>query len=220
MSEHEEGGQGENGSGAQDGVRGSGIEQPGTGFFVNGRELTKAQVEDCDRTIERARRAIAEGRPDRRDAPPSSRDLAEYHQETLKGLDADKDGYWRKVMEHHGFSWVPADEMNRIYGPMVRVPRTLEPYGDERIHDALGRPVANSSYYAHQPHKEGQWRNDVPDARTRPGPWFRRQPLGFTMADLVTMYCEPRVFDEWAKQVERKWRMAIAFRATGLRAGR
>jgi hypothetical protein len=168
--------------------------------IVLGRELSDAEVRQMDRSIERVVDDVHFGRPEKNaKKAPDPYEINEHERDFLKGRDADPTGYWRQVMEYHGFVWLEPEQLNRMVGRQKYVPSTLD-----GLHDRFGRDVPNSRLYWTRPHTVGQWRY-VPGSGKAPHPALRR--CAFTMADLVALYRDsPAEFDRWAKETIEKWR--------------
>lgn len=166
-------------------------------YHINGVELTPTQLNWIDAQIERVREDELANRPESSmQSVPDAYSITEMRRDYLAGRDADKNGYWRKVMEYWGYTWLEPAQIDELIGPMSYRPRTLPDLGGNPLHDALGRPIANSRNHIPVYHSVGQWR-DVPGARRRPP--LAMRGLAYEMQDLIGGFREPEIFDEWAR---------------------
>lgn len=167
------------------------------------QELTPTQMAAMDSKIEKVIDDVHSGRPERNAARPVDPYVLRNHRaDILKGRQEDKDGYWKQVMEYHGWNWIEPEDLNRIIGPERYIPSQLQALAAEKLHDRIGRAIYNSSLYWTRPHELGQWRNDI--GRRRPHKALQT-PMAWTMEALVGDFGEPKAFDEWAKTMIRRW---------------
>lgn len=161
------------------------------------RELSATEVQEMDSAIERVMDNVQSGRPEGHTAAPADPyDVAGHREEVLQGRDKDKDGYWKQVMEHHGWNWIEPEQLDRVVGPQRVIPSKLND-----VTDRYGREIYNNRLYWTRSHAEGQWRPDI--GKRRPHPALRQ--YSFTMADLVANYGTPQAFAEWCGVMVRKW---------------
>lgn len=156
------------------------------------KSLSPSEVRQMDGAIEQVIDNVRSGRPERSPvAVVDPRDVRQHQLDVLKGRQADKDGWWKKVMEYYGFNWIEASQLDATIGPQRVIPPTLTD-----VSDRYGREIYNNRLYWTRSHQEGQWRPDV--GKKRPHPALSQ--CSFTMVDLIDMFGEPEKFDEWAKQ--------------------
>lgn len=161
---------------------------------------TAAEIREMDSRIERVVDDVYHGRPEGgAQAPIDPRDVSAHELDTLKGRHEDKDGHWRQVMEHYGFSWFEPKQLDELIGPRKIIPSQLSPLAGEKLWDKYGRPIPNARLYWTQNHTEGQWRSDAGKRLDRCPTALRG--LAFTMKDLAGSFESPEKFDQWAKQV-------------------
>lgn len=167
--------------------------QVGTQVFVNGVEMTRAEVDAMDRRIELVRGGLQPQIP-----IPNRAEFDARERDLVAGRDVAEFEDWTRVMTHWGFNWLTAEQVNRVVGPMVRVPQEIASLAGEQIHDALGRPVQNANLYWYEQHKEGQWRSDH-GKRRPPIDLLQGGEMAFTMSDLVLGYGKPASFDKFVR---------------------
>lgn len=171
------------------------------------RELSAGEVQEMDSAIERVMDDVQRGRAEGHTAAPADPyDVAGHREEVLRGRDEDRDGFWKQVMEHHGFNWIEPAQLDAVVGPQRFIPSKITD-----VHDRYGREIYNNRLYWTRNHTEGQWRPDI--GKRRPHPALAQ--CSFTMADLVSMFGEPKHFDAWAKLMVWKHERARA----GIRRG-
>lgn len=126
-------------------------------------------------------------------------DLKNHTEDSLKGRSGDpEDIGWRKVMEHHGFTWYPPHILDQTIGPMRTIASTHRAIVDASEFDDVevttdpltGRRKVSAIKY--RPHEVGQWRRARPTTES------------FTSNDLVALFGEPEEFDRWIRNHERK----------------
>lgn len=187
-----------------------------TGVFVDGRELSAAEVAAMDSKIERVREDVQAGRPEVGALRPvDPYDLAAYKRDVLKRRDLDVDGYWAQVMTFWGFTWLEPAELDRVVGKQQIIPSRINGLIGEKIHDQYGREIPNTNLYWTKSHELGQWRSDQGTRRPpRELLGIDGRAMAFTMEDLVGNFGSPQAFDDWAKDRVRKTKIALARRAS------
>ena len=177
------------------------VTNDGKSAVVTERELTQTEVNSMDSAIEKVLDDVHHGRAEKNAARPADPyEIAQYEADVLQGRDQDKEGYWRQVMEHHGFNWLEPADLEATIGPERFIPSTIVGKNGEQIHDRYGREIYNNRLYWTRSHTVGQWRPDIGSRRPHPA-----LTGSFTMKDLVGMYGDPEAFDEWAKLMIRRW---------------
>lgn len=155
--------------------------------------LSVSEEQAIDERVDRVRRAVRAGRPERRVSPVvDPYDVRESTRDQLEGAHEKRPEVWRQVMEAHDFVWFSAERMNHVFGPLKVIPRTLAGLVDPRT----GGAFENAHLYQIKPHEEGQWRRDHP----------RR--WGFTIADLCSEFGSPEAFDRWIRAYEARLSLA------------
>lgn len=178
------------------------VTKDGKRAVVTERELTATEVNEMDSAIEQVLDDVHHGRPEKNAARPADPyEIAAYEADVLKGRDQDKDGHWKRVMEHYGFNWLDPEQLERTIGPERFIPSTIVGKHGEQIHDRYGREIYNNRLYWTRPHSVGQWRPDL--GMRKPHPALAK--CSFTMKDLIGLFGEPAEFDAWAKEMIRKF---------------
>ncbi len=172
--------------------------------FYTGEPLSQAEVSEMERQIDRVRRDVHEGRPERPRivAPPDAYVLREAARDEQEGWEG-KPELWKQVMGYHGFRWYEVHDLDAH--PLVGPQRLV-------VKDVPG-------HFAHRLHEAGQWRNDLRAGSTRMGGHgFPEVPetlkWAFTLKDLIVGYGKPpdgpEVFDAWVRKQVLDFRMARA----------
>ena len=165
----------------------------GTQVFVNGVELTRAEVDAMDSRIEKVRGGFQPQIP-----TPDREEFRVREKDLIGGRDVRDFADWTRVMTHWGFNWFTAEQLNQLVGPMVHVPSEIVGQAGEQIHDAFGRPIQNANLYWYEKHTEGQWRSDH-GKRRPPIDLLQGGEMAFTMSDLVLGYSGPAAFDKFVR---------------------
>lgn len=146
-----------------------------------------ARAEDLtSQKLERMRRELNGGRPYTANTIPDAYDKQKFLEDSLKGELRDAHSKWRRVMEYHGFVWLPPAQLTKLIG-MRRV--VVE--------------GSNGNAFVFKPQKYGQWRrfcrpgSSVPDKK-----WF----VGLRMEDLIRLHRTPQKFDDWIRMHDNRIR--------------
>lgn len=191
--------------------------------MLNNRPLSASELRQIDRRVDRIRRDVREGRPEKRLAEAADPYVVKaFEEDQQKGWDR-KPEEWTKVMEHHGFQWYEAQELDAHpkVGPQAYIPSTLDaienaPRMDPDLADRIERgeilPTGQvwnlDGRYKLRQQPCGQWRNDL----------HGNAPItlqgAFTLKDLITGFGEPpggpEAFDKWFSDRAMKFRAAAA----------
>ena len=102
------------------------VTRDGSHAIVSERELTPTEVNEMDSSIERVLDDVHHGRADNHAARPADPyEIKKYEEDIVQGRDRDKEGHWRKVMEHYGFNWLEPAQLNATVGPQRFIPSTI-----------------------------------------------------------------------------------------------
>lgn len=170
-------------------------------LIVNGRELSNAEVGKMDAEIERSRSAQKFG-TERRARGMDQQEIAEHRKDQIAGRRAGPDSPWRQVMERYGFVWYEPEQLDKLLGRQVVIPKTLEGIPDPA--SLRARDVRNLASWFHRNHKEGQWRNDLHQQIPRDA------RLAFAEVDLLGLFAGPESFAKWIEEYTMELRMKRA----------